>query len=136
MVWFGPNEHPDRHSRQANDEGQILCEEHSNVGHRARLPVGANVSNGSKADVRFGWKADIWNVIHDLRVLPSMAQEKLYDEATEVTVKDDEVILNGPDAVDVKVTPEAAEETADNLIEGSVEARGQRRLKDLLHKPR
>ena len=64
-----------------------------------------------------------------------MAQDKLYDEATEVTAKDGEVILDGPDAVDVKVTPEAAEETADNLIEGAVEARGQRRLKNLPHKP-
>jgi hypothetical protein len=51
-----------------------------------------------------------------------MAQDKLYEEATEVTAKDGEVILDGPDAVDAKVTPEAAEETADNLIEGAVEA--------------
>ena len=65
-----------------------------------------------------------------------MAHNKLYDEATEVTAKDGEVILDGPDAVEVKVTPEAAEETADNLIEGAVEARGQRRLKDLPHKAR
>lgn len=63
-----------------------------------------------------------------------MARDKLYDEATDVTAKDGEVILDGPDAVDVKITPEAAEETADNLIEGAVEARGQRRLKDLPHR--
>jgi hypothetical protein len=35
----------------------------------------------------------------------------------------------------VKITPEAAEETADNLIEGAVTAAGQRRLRDLPHKP-
>ena len=64
-----------------------------------------------------------------------MAREKLYDEATKVTAKNGEVILDGPDAIDVKVTPEAAEETADNLIAGVAEARGQRRLKDLPHKP-
>ena len=63
-----------------------------------------------------------------------MARDKLYDEATDVTAKDGEVILDGPDAVDVKITPEAAEETADNLIEGAVEARGPRRLKDLPHR--
>ena len=63
-----------------------------------------------------------------------MADDKTYDEATEVTAKDGQVILDGPDAVDVKVTPEAAEQTADNLIEGAVMARGQRRLKDLPHK--
>lgn len=65
-----------------------------------------------------------------------MSRNKLYDEATEVTAKDGEVILDGPDAVDVKVTPEAAEQTADNLFEGAMKARGQRRLKDLAHKPR
>ena len=64
-----------------------------------------------------------------------MADDKTYDEATEVTAKDGQVILDGPDAVDVKVTPEAAEQTADNLIEGAVMARGQRRLKDLPHRP-
>jgi hypothetical protein len=63
-----------------------------------------------------------------------MAQDKLYDEATDVTAKDGEVVLDGPDAVDVKMTPEAAEQTADNLIEGAVKARGQRRLKDLTHR--
>lgn len=65
-----------------------------------------------------------------------MARDKLYDEATEVTAEDGEVILDGPDAVDVKITPEAAEETADNLVEGAVRARGQRRLRDLPHKAR
>ena len=64
-----------------------------------------------------------------------MTREKVYNEATEVTAKDGEVILDGPDAVDVKITPEAAEETADNLIDGAVEACGQRRLKNLPHKP-
>jgi hypothetical protein len=69
------------------------------------------------------------------RVRGRMARDKLYDEATEVTADDGQVILDGPDAVDVKITPEAAEESADNLIEGAVLARGQRRLKDLPHKP-
>jgi hypothetical protein len=64
-----------------------------------------------------------------------MTRNKLYDEATEVTAKDGEVILDGPDAVDVKVTPEAAEETAENLIQGAIKAAGQRRLKGLPHKP-
>jgi hypothetical protein len=64
-----------------------------------------------------------------------MDKDKLYDEATEVTAKDGEVILDGPDGIDVKVTPEAAEETADKLLEEAVKARGQRRLKDLPHQP-
>ena len=65
----------------------------------------------------------------------AVTREKAYDEATDVTAKDGEVILDGPDSVDVKVTPEAAEQTADNLLEGAMKARGQRRLEDLPHKP-
>ena len=64
-----------------------------------------------------------------------MLDDKLYDEATEVTARDGAVILDGPDGVDVQVTPEAAEQTADNLVEGAVKARGQRRLRNLPHKP-
>lgn len=64
----------------------------------------------------------------------AMTDDKVYDEATEVTARDGQVLLDGPDGVDVKVTPEAAEQTADNLIEGAVRARGQRRLKDFPHR--
>ncbi len=60
---------------------------------------------------------------------------ELYDEATKVTAEDGEVVLDGPDGVDVKLTPEAAEETGDSLLEQSVKARGQRRLKDDPHRP-
>ncbi len=63
-----------------------------------------------------------------------MHDDKLYDEATEVTAKDGEVILDGPDGVDVRVTPEAAEQTADNLIEEAVRARGQRRMRGNAHR--
>ena len=86
-------------------------------------------------NVRFEWKADIRNASLLGGVLRAMTRDKLYDEATKVSAKDGEVILDGPDAVDVKVTPEAAEETAENLIEGAVMARGQRRLRNLPHKP-
>jgi len=64
-----------------------------------------------------------------------MVDNTVFDEATKVTAKDGEVILDGPDGVDVKVTPEAAEETADNLIEGAAEAAGQRRFKNHPHRP-
>jgi osmotically-inducible protein OsmY len=64
-----------------------------------------------------------------------MGDDELYDQATKVTAEQGEVVLDGPDGVDVKLTPDAAEETADNLIEGAVEARGQRRLSWLTHRP-
>jgi osmotically-inducible protein OsmY len=60
---------------------------------------------------------------------------ELYDEATKVTAKNGEVILDGPDGVDVKLTPEAAQQTSDNLMEGAARAAGQRKLKDLPHSP-
>jgi hypothetical protein len=63
-----------------------------------------------------------------------MVDDTVFDEATKVTAKDGEVILDGPDGVDVRVTPEAAEETADNLIKGAAEAAGQRRFKNFPHR--
>jgi membrane peptidoglycan carboxypeptidase len=58
-------------------------------------------------------------------------RDKLYDEATKVTAKDGEVILDGPDGVDVKLTPEAANETSDRLLEAASQAAGQRKRKEL-----
>ena len=65
-----------------------------------------------------------------------MENKDVFDEPTEVTAKNGEVVLDGPDGVDVKLTPEAAEETGDRLIDHAVEARGQRILKDLPHQPK
>ena len=64
-----------------------------------------------------------------------MGDDKIYNEATVVTASDGEVVLDGPDGVDVKMTPEAAEQTAINLEDASVEARGQRRFKNMPHRP-
>ena len=63
-----------------------------------------------------------------------MHRDTLYDEATKVTAEDGEVILDGPDGVDLKITPEAADQTADNLIKGAAKAAGQRRLNRLPHR--
>ena len=64
-----------------------------------------------------------------------MSDEEVYDDPSNVRANDGTVSMNGPDAVDVKLTPEAAEKTADRLTDESVRARGQRRLKDIPHKP-
>jgi hypothetical protein len=61
---------------------------------------------------------------------------EVYDEATKVSAKDGEVILDGPDGVDVKLTPDAAEQTGDRLLEESMRARGQSRMKELPHRPK
>ena len=50
---------------------------------------------------------------------------KIYDEASEITAVDGAVMIRGPDAVNVRLTPEAAEETSNRMLEGSMKARGQ-----------
>ena len=55
-----------------------------------------------------------------------MSNSKIYDEPTDVDAEEGTVTLRGPDAVDVKMTPGAAEETSDRLLEGAMKARGQR----------
>jgi hypothetical protein len=54
----------------------------------------------------------------------------IYDEASEVEAEDGVVSLKGPDAVDVRMTPDAAEETSDRLNTGAMKARGQRYFED------
>jgi hypothetical protein len=57
-------------------------------------------------------------------------EPEVYDEPTKVTVEQGEVILDGPDGVDVKLTPEAARETSNRLWDGAAKAKGQARAKD------
>jgi hypothetical protein len=65
-----------------------------------------------------------------------MDDPKLYPNPSAVKAKEGAVEVRGPDAVDVDLTPEAAEETAERLTEQAVTARGQRRLKTLPHRPK
>jgi hypothetical protein len=62
-----------------------------------------------------------------------MAAKQVYAQPSSVTAKQGDVLVKGPDAVDVALTPDAAEETSNRLLEGSMRARGQRRLKDFPH---
>ena len=55
-----------------------------------------------------------------------MQDDKIYDEASDVDADDGIVVVKGPDAVDVKLTPDAADETSDRLATGALKARGQR----------
>ena len=59
----------------------------------------------------------------------SASDPELFDEATKVTAKDGEVILDGPDGVDVKLTPKAAQETSTRLWDAAAKAKGQQRGK-------
>jgi hypothetical protein len=59
-----------------------------------------------------------------------MPDRTIYDEASEVDAEDGTVIVRGPDAVDVRLTPDAAEETSDRLNTGAMKARGQQFFSD------
>ena len=55
-----------------------------------------------------------------------MTNKPIYDDPSEVDAKDGVVSVKGPDAVDVELTPDAAAETSDRLLHGSMKAHGQR----------
>lgn len=55
-----------------------------------------------------------------------MHDDPIYDEPSDVDAEDGVVVLKGPDAVDVRMTPDAAEETSERLNTGAMKARGQR----------
>lgn len=62
--------------------------------------------------------------------LNAMSGKEIYDDPSKVEADAGHVSVEGPDHVDVQLTPEAAEETGDRLLSESIRARGQRRLKD------
>jgi len=51
--------------------------------------------------------------------------EKIYSEASHVEAEDGSVVVDGPDGVDVKLTPEAAAETSDRLLYAAGQAQSQ-----------
>ncbi|HEX8623306.1 MAG TPA: hypothetical protein VF718_15160 [Allosphingosinicella sp.] len=51
--------------------------------------------------------------------------DEVYDEPTKVDAQDGKVVLDGPDGVDVMMTPDAALETSDRLMWGAAMATGQ-----------
>ena len=55
-----------------------------------------------------------------------MIPDKIYDQPSEVTAEGGEVIVDGPDAVAVRLTPDAAIETSNRLFQAGVTARGQK----------
>lgn len=54
------------------------------------------------------------------------AMGKVYDTPSEVTADSGEVQMDGPDGVAVALTPDAAAETSDRLLESAVKAQGQK----------
>jgi hypothetical protein len=59
----------------------------------------------------------------------------VHNEPSKVRAVDGCVDVLGPDAVDVRLSAEAAEETSERLLAESFRARGQRRLRTNPHQP-
>jgi hypothetical protein len=55
-----------------------------------------------------------------------MEHDKTYDEASKVSADGGDVIVDGPDGVAVTLTPDAAIETSDRLLDSGLIAQGQR----------
>ena len=65
-----------------------------------------------------------------------MSEKPIYDEPSDVRAVEGAVEVAGPDAVDVALTADAAEETSERLLEGAFKARGQKRLHRNPHQAR
>ena len=70
------------------------------------------------------------------RVMTIADKRTVYSDPSDVNAVDGDVFVLGPDAVDVALTPEAAEETSERLNDEAVKARGQRRLSRMTHRPK
>ena len=55
-----------------------------------------------------------------------MADKIIHDKPSRVTAEDGVVTMEGPDAVDVRMTPEAADETSRRLLFGAMQALGDK----------
>jgi hypothetical protein len=59
-----------------------------------------------------------------------MGDKEVYSDPSEVSAEDGVVNVDGPDSVDVALTPEAARETSDRLLEGAMVAQGQKHFEE------
>ena len=59
-----------------------------------------------------------------------MHDDTVYDQPSEVEAENGDVLVKGPDDIDVRMTPDAAEETSERLNTGAMKARGQRYFSD------
>lgn len=54
-----------------------------------------------------------------------MSQAYVYEEGGKAFAEEGQVMLDGPDGVAVSMTPDAAEDTAKELLRAALEARNQ-----------
>ena len=59
-----------------------------------------------------------------------MPDDHICSEPGQVDAEDGAIILKCPKAAEIRMTPGAAEETSERLLEGAMKARGQRYFTD------
>lgn len=59
-----------------------------------------------------------------------MRESAVHDEPSDVDAENGVVRVRGPAEIDIRMTPEAAEETSHRLLTGVLKARGQLYFKD------
>lgn len=59
-----------------------------------------------------------------------MPEAGVHEKGGKAVAQEGQVMLDGPDGVAVSMTPEAAEETAQQLLQAASEARNQISLRD------
>ena len=62
--------------------------------------------------------------------------KETYSKPSEVVADEGKVLVDGPDGVDVALTPEAAVETGGRLMDQGAIAAGQRRMARIDHRPK
>lgn len=62
--------------------------------------------------------------------------KETYSKPSEVTTDEGRVLVDGPDGVDVALTPEAALETGGRLMDEAAKAAGEPREKEIDHRPK
>lgn len=62
---------------------------------------------------------------------PGTPDRPVYDTPSDVTAADGIVSIAGPDHVALMMTPDAAIETSDRLLQGAMKARGQEHFADM-----
>lgn len=68
-----------------------------------------------------GARSDAFNIDHGDSIIPD-----IHNKASDVEAAEGNVHVTGPDGVVYSMTPDAASDTSDRLLDGAVTAQGQR----------
>lgn len=128
-----------RRFRGRNEENRNRFHEIASLAIALRIDPREHIAETVSPAVRWGYGAPSLRgapIVHQRNWTMMMSdKDTVYDEPSKVRAVDGQVDVKGPDAVDVTLSPEAAEETSERLLTETFKARGQRRLRGYPHQP-